>query len=213
MKSPKNKKMRTKEDGGMSLWSRLRFAIDFDDDDNTLVTSSVFNRNLQQAIQTLCSNYANSSIASTPFKLWYDRSQTTYISFKRPFRNTTSSSSSPAGKLATDIIGELIKLDSSLSGKKVDIEGLIESLFIETDISEALFVDPTGGVKRTQKQPITAMERVLIAQLCNDKLKNAINGASLGITVADGRGIRRNKLTTRKSRGKDGRKSRSPNRR
>lgn len=33
MKSPKNKKKRTKQDGGMSLWSRLRFTIDFDDDD------------------------------------------------------------------------------------------------------------------------------------------------------------------------------------
>lgn len=210
MKSPKNKKMRTKEDGGMSLWSRLRFAIDFDDDETTspavVVSTGVvipnFITNLEKAIKNTIVNYAGGSSTSN-FITWFKT-----VPSKTKFINEIDSAfPNPLEALVEDIITELVIIDNSLSSFESKISNILNSSIIGRSL--AIFTGGSGTTPAT-KQPITAMEPVLIAQLCNDKLKNAINGAGLGITVADGRGIRRNKLTTRKSRG---RKSRSPSRR
>ena len=209
MKSPKK---RTKQDGGMSLWSRLRFAIDFDDDETippavvvstgtvtpiTPITAVPFDTNLRQAISNTIAYYGSSS--SSNFKDWYDR-KTSLNGFKQMKANISSTSTTPSQELAKDIVNQLVSIDTSLVSYRINIETLVMSLFVINDIASALFT--------TSKQPITAMESVLITQLCNDKLKNAINNdPTIGITVADGHG---KKPTTRKSRG---RKSRSPNRR
>ena len=204
MKSPKKKKKRTKQDGGMSLWSRLRFAIDFDDDDESPTTGGTFNDKVKEAIQTIIQKYkVSTSTNPNDFQNWYNSMpdtstfSTNFLQVVRRF--------SPKNRLAVAVIKELIPLVPALNIISITpqaIRLLLEPLLVDSDIADALF--PAGG----SKQPITAMESVLIAQLCHDKLKNAINGAAgLGITVADGHG---KKPTTRKSRG---RKSRSPSRR
>ena len=221
MKSPKKKKKRTKQDGGMSLWSRLRFAIDFDDDDisppPTVVVSTgtvtpatavpLFDTNLKQAISNTIAYYGSSS--SSNFKDWYDRKTSLNGLKQMKSKISSSTTTTPSQELAKDIVNQLVAIDTSLVSYRINIETLVMSLFDIKDIANALFT--------TSKQPIDAMKPVLITQLY-DNLKNAINDAKLKdtagnvITVADGRGPR----VTRKSHRKDGRKgarSRSPSRR
>ena len=212
MKSPKNKKMRTKQDGGMSLWSRLRFAIDFDDDETippppavstgtvtpiTPITAVPFDTNLRQAIDDTIADY-QSTTSTSLFKTRYTTKSVSAFG-----QTNTSSGTKVPEELATDIVSKLVLIDNTLDPHKTAIKTLVIPLIKVNPIKTALFI---SGVKN----PITAMKPALIAQLSNNNLKNAINNASLGITVADGEGPRRKKPTTRKSRG---RKSRSPSRR
>jgi hypothetical protein len=205
------------QDGGMSLWSRLRFMIDFDDDEISLpppavvvvstgtippapvtpITPVPFDKNLRQAIDDTIAYY-QSPTSTSLFKTRYTTKPSTSFGKK----TSSSGGSKVSEELAADIASKLVVIDATLASKETDIVNLMIPLIKVNAIASALFTS-------TVKNPITAMEPVLVAQLCNDKLKNAINNdTTIGITVADGQAPRRKKPTTRKSRG---RKSRSPN--
>jgi hypothetical protein len=192
----------------MSLWSRLRFMIDFDDDDQILPPPAIvvgsgvvipnFITNLKIAIKMTIANYAGGSSTGN-FFLWF-----TSVPSKTQFINNIDTGvPNPLKGLVNDIMNELVKIDISLSSYHSKISNIVKSSLDKRLLANALFIGGTRSATST-KQPITAMEPILIAQLCNDKLKNEINTAGLGITVTDGR-----RQKSRRADGK-GRRCRSP---